>query len=103
MFWMDTDPALEVDHAARVCAASKYSIEDLEQIFWNEVRPALEFNLRSPAGEWTGVDLDWLTTRVLQTHRFGRSLPVKLLHRDSAEWWLELRNRILLLRSHPPR
>jgi hypothetical protein len=45
MFWMDTDPNIFLESAARVCAQSKYSLPEIEQIFWNEVRPAVRFNL----------------------------------------------------------
>src|SRR5580692_7565286 len=37
MFWMDTDPEEELEYAARVCAGSKYSVPEIEEIFWNEV------------------------------------------------------------------
>jgi hypothetical protein len=77
MFWMDTDPEQELESAARICARSKYSIAEIEQIFWNEVRPAVRFNLQSIAGEWTGFEIGWLSQRILETHRFGRKPPLK--------------------------
>jgi hypothetical protein len=52
MFWMDTDPEISLLHCAEVCARSKYSLSEIEAIFWNEVRPAVAFNLSAgPAPE----------------------------------------------------
>jgi len=45
MFWMDTDPDIFLESVAKTCAQSKYSLSEIEQIFCNEVRPAVEFNL----------------------------------------------------------
>ena len=91
MFWMDTDPAFEIEETARVCATSKYSIEELKQIFLNEVRPAVSFNLYSGlAPEWTGFELKWLSDRILKTHRHGRRLPFKILNSYAYSWWAKL-------------
>lgn len=37
MVWMDTDVELLLDWIVGVCAGSKYSLQELESIFWNEV------------------------------------------------------------------
>jgi hypothetical protein len=87
MLWMDTDPRFEIDAVARACAASAYTREELAAIYWNELQPALAFNLRSHLGEWRGFDRDWLVQRILATHRFGRSPPWRWLHRDLARCW----------------
>jgi hypothetical protein len=98
-FWMDTDPAVLLPHVARVCAESKYTLDELEAIFWNEVRPAVAFNLRIPtAPEWAGFDLEWLTARVLATHRYGRPLPWRWLYREDRAWWDRLAEAIRRLR-----
>lgn len=103
MFWMDIDPAFEIEATARVCAESKYSIEELKQIFLNEVRPAVSFNLYSgPAPEWTGFELKWLSDRVLKTHRFGRRLPFKILHPYAYSWWTKLELAIEKQRNLAP-
>lgn len=95
MFWMDTDPAVLLGSIADACAESKYSLAEIERIFWNEVRPAVAFNLAMlPAPEWAGFELEWLTARVLKKHRFGRRLPWKFLHPYSASWWRRLRVEI---------
>jgi hypothetical protein len=99
MFWMDTDPELFLEGAAGVCARSPYTIEEIGQIYWNEVCPAVEFNLRSVAGEWQGFDLEWLTARILERHRFGKAVPRLESHREAGSWWLRLRDRIVEIRS----
>lgn len=99
MFWMDTDPSKEVKGAARVCASSKYSLAELEAIFWNEVRPAVSFNMwLLPAPEWAGFEIEWLKNRVLERHRFGTALPWKMLHPYSYIWWHRLRHAIFVVR-----
>ena len=91
IFWMDTDPNIFLSGAAQVCAQSKYSLPEIERIFWNEVRPAVQFNLMSLAGEWTGFEIEWLSQRILKTSHFGRRLPIKYLHLYSWFWWKRLR------------
>jgi hypothetical protein len=96
MFWMDTDPALVLQEAARTCATSPYSLLELKAIFWNEVRPAVAFNLwRLPAPEWCGFELGWLTDRILKKHRFGKPLPSPWVHRYSRKWWERLQAAVL--------
>ena len=102
MFWMDTDPEIFLRSAADVCARSKYSLEEIEAIFWSEVRPAVKFNLWSPAGEWTGFDLDWLTERILEKHHFGRRPALRVLDREAESWWEKLRAGIEQLRANQP-
>src|SRR5579872_3970168 len=92
-FWMDTDPGISLQEIAGICARSKYSIHELEQIFWNEVRPAVRFNLWSVAGEWAGFELNWLSARILRKHRFGRT-PEKLLDPYANRWWTKLAGEI---------
>jgi len=100
MFWMDTDPEQELDPAARICARSKYSLAEIEQIFWNEVRPAVRFNLKLVAGQWTGFEIGWLSQRILETHRFGRRLPLRFLHRGESAWLNRLTTAIERMRTH---
>lgn len=94
MFWMDTDPEIFLESAARVCARSKYSPAEIETIFWNEVRPAVKFNLATAVPGWTGFETGWLTQRILKKNRFGRRLPLKALHPDTSRWWKRLRAEI---------
>lgn len=99
MVWMDTDVERELELIAEVCARSKYSLMDLEQIYWNEVFPAIRFNrLMSPAPEWAGFDLEWLTQRILATHRFGRRLPARWFRPYARQHWHRLAAQIAALR-----
>lgn len=98
--WMDTDPALLLPAIARACAESKYTLDELEAIFWNEVRPAVSFNLGlSPVPEWAGFDIGWLKARVLRTARFGKPLPRRWLHPYASGWWKTLRAAIVRCRD----
>jgi hypothetical protein len=99
-FWMDTDPGILLPEVSRVCAESKYSLDELEAIYWNEVRPAVKFNMfMLPAPEWAGFELGWLKERVLKKQRYGKPLPWKWLHPYSDSWWRKLRAGIVSLRS----
>lgn len=90
-FWMDTDPSIFLADVARACAESKYSLAELEAIFWNEVRPAVSFNMGAlPAPEWVGFEIEWLKERVLRKSRFGKPLPRKWLHPYPESWWRKL-------------
>jgi hypothetical protein len=42
---------------ANVLATSGYSARELDRILWQELCPVLAANLRSPAGEWAGFDM----------------------------------------------
>jgi hypothetical protein len=101
--WMDTELAFVLPGMAEVCAASKYSIEELEQIYWNEVRPAVKFNLWDlPAPEWAGFELEGLTRLILAKHRFGRRLPTAWLRPHARACWREIRAAILERRAGRP-
>ncbi|HST45622.1 MAG TPA: hypothetical protein VLK29_10420 [Luteimonas sp.] len=90
-FWMDTDPEFALADIARTCARSGYSIDELRAIYWNEVRPAVSFNMAMmPAPEWAGFELEWLKRRILKTSRFGKPLPREWLHPYCAGWWQRL-------------
>src|SRR5438093_9064114 len=77
MLYMDTSLSHELSGIVEVCAASPYTEDQLREILLREVFPACRFNgLSWPAPEWSGFDLDWLTNRVLETHRHGRRIPL---------------------------
>jgi hypothetical protein len=65
MFWIDTDPEDFLRSSAEICARSKYSISEIEAIYWNEVRPAVGANLYSVAGGRAGFESGWLSKRIL--------------------------------------
>lgn len=99
-FWMDTDPEILLPEVARICAESKYSLEELEAIYWNEVRPAVKFNLfMFPAPEWAGFELEWLKKRILEKQRYGKPLPWKCLSPYANSWWQKLKIAVLNQRS----
>jgi hypothetical protein len=90
MFFMDTDPTALLDHMAQVCARSPYTLEELEQILFQEVLPACRFNLFAlPAPEWGGFETQWLVERILKKHRFGRRRPL-VLRGTTRAWWRQL-------------
>lgn len=87
---MDTDVRLSYEHISQVCTQSKYTLNELEQILFNEVLPALRVNLIYVIGSiWQGFDTDWLVQRVLAKHRFGKSRPL-ILRRYTQDHWHEL-------------
>ena len=96
---MDTDVTHSYDFIASRCAESKYSIEELEQILFNEVLPAFKFNtVASPAPDWAGYETDWVVKRVCQKHRYGKKKPW-LLHRDTVSYWQVIKPMIERIRS----
>jgi len=100
MFWMDSDIKILLPKIIEICAESKYSIDELEAIYWNEVRPAVWFNLLFlPAPEWAGFDIEWLSKRIIRKNRFGKRLPIKLIYWYSDFWWKKLRNGIKNVRG----
>ena len=99
MLYMDTDVATSYDYIVETCVASKYSLEELERILYNEVMPAVRFNmLLLPAPEWCGFELEWLKKRVLEKHRFQKRRPVFCRFYTNRHW-RTLRMRIERRRS----
>ena len=94
MLFMDTDVTLDYDHIVRTCRASKYTADEIEAILFNEVMPAVRFNLLMlPAPEWCGFEVEWLKDRILKKHRYGKRRPLwfQLYTRGH---WKKLRPRI---------
>lgn len=50
---------------AQTIVSSGYSPEEVLKVLWEEVYPVAASNLRSPAGEWKGFDLDWMQEEIL--------------------------------------
>lgn len=99
MLYMDTDPELSYPLIVRICGDSKYSLAELEAILFNEVLPAVRFNMFAlPAPEWTGFNREWLQQRVLEKHRFGRRRPF-ILRKYTREHWQKLMPQILAYRQ----
>ena len=51
---------------ANVLVESDYDDAQLDHVLFNEVFPVCVANLRTPAGEWAGFDLDWLQDQILR-------------------------------------
>lgn len=62
--FLDTDVAIYYPEIIRECAASDFSILELESILKHEVAPVLTSNLLSVAGEWEGFDKEWLVREI---------------------------------------
>ncbi len=52
-------------YIARVIIESGFKQEEIHNILWKEVFPAVGDNLRCVAGEWAGFDSEWLKERIL--------------------------------------
>ena len=85
--FMDTDVTLSYDYISKICGESKYNIEELEKILFQEVLPALKFNMFDlPAPEWAGFQTEWVVERVLKKHRFGKRKPWVLRRYTNGHW-----------------
>lgn len=100
VIFMDTDVACHVDEVTDVCSSSPYAVEELEEILFQEILPALRFNLYFVAGEWRGYEPDGLAQWVLSKHRFGKRRPW-LMRGYTKEWWGKIRPEIERKRSLP--
>ena len=100
MFFMDTElTEADLDRMARVCAGSKYSLEELREILFYEIFPAVRFNFFVlPGGEWSGFAMDWLRSRILKTHTRGRFFQPYFWRGHTKECWQDLAGRIERIR-----
>ena len=97
--FMDTDVTLSYEFIIKRCAESKYGIDELEKILFNEVLPALRFNMFSmSAPEWAGFQTERVVKRILEKHRFGKSKPW-ILRSYTQQHWDVLRPKIQAERS----
>jgi hypothetical protein len=67
----------DADHRrlAEELRASRLSPAQLDRIYYDELAPILHYNLRSPAGEWSGFDGAWLESEIARRGGASR-LPV---------------------------
>lgn len=85
--YMDTDVTLLYGYIAKTCGQSKYDLKELERILFNEVLPAIRFNMLDlPAPEWAGFETQWVVERVLKKHRFGKRKPWILRFYTNKHW-----------------
>ncbi len=97
--YMDTEVESSYSYIARTCAESSYSLIELEAILFNEVLPALRFNIFAlPAPEWAGFEVNWLVRRILKKQRFGKRRPL-ILRRYSAQHCLQIAPLVIQYRD----
>jgi hypothetical protein len=69
-FYLDTElDEHDIVRIAQRCAASPYSVAELDRIMFCEVGPAFAANLASMAGEWVGWSQEFVRKRVLEVYR----------------------------------
>ena len=74
--FMDTDVSGSYPYIVSVCSQSQYSVAEIHDILFQEVLPALRFNLYAlPAPQWMGFETSWLVKRILKKHQFGQRKP----------------------------
>jgi hypothetical protein len=88
------------EYVARVCAASKFNIDELETILFEDIYPVLSPNLSITGFVWTGFDQEWLRERILSGSHPAKSwhAPPHKFFRRWASPWRQLRKQILNLR-----
>jgi hypothetical protein len=100
--YLDTDIELFIEPCAEALADSPFSREELARILFEEVHPALVFNLLSVAGEWGGFETTWLFERIRGQQAgwaWRRWLARWLLRRYPRTLWPRLDEIIVRLRS----
>lgn len=84
---MFLDTELQVSDHDRIASRlieSEYTLEEIREILMHEVFPVCIPNLHSPAGEWAGIDLDWIEQKVL-TRRRSRWLDPLIYYKS---YWM---------------
>ncbi len=94
MFWMDIEPTDELDSAIVTCARSKYRLNELEHIYWNEVYLIVSPNLTQPLPEWTGYDIDELAKLILSKSNNLKVVKFKHFHFEANKWWKKIASGI---------
>ncbi|WP_125419511.1 DUF7079 family protein [Hymenobacter rigui] len=68
--YLDTElQEQDFQRIATVCAESGFSWAEIQLINYNEVAPALWFNVQDIAGEWAGWDEEWLIAHIQHSYR----------------------------------
>ncbi|MEL0631188.1 hypothetical protein V6237_00280 [Pseudoalteromonas carrageenovora] len=99
MFWMDIEPSDELENAIATCARSKYSIVELEYIYWNEVYPVVRQNFTQLIPEWTGYDIEQLSKLIIANADRVKRTKYKLFHFRANYWWKEIASGITKYRK----
>ena len=72
------DTELEADdfqRLGRLLAASRYTLDEIEEILFDEVYPVCIWNLLQVAGVWTAFDSDFLQTAIVKHCRSWFKIP----------------------------
>lgn len=97
-FFLDTELTdVMISYIARTCAASPYSIRELERIMFTEVWPAFLPNLLSVAGEWAGWKDEFVQERVLKCYkpRYYLSWKINPLKRYFCNKWIAVEKEVV--------
>jgi hypothetical protein len=95
MLYMDIPPEDEMPWIAQTVAKSKYALDELEVIFFNEVFPACRANLMHSIPEWQGFAREELITEILKKQWHGKR-RLFLWRKESERMWADLK---LLIQS----
>lgn len=68
--YLDTEP--EWERVACICAASRFTLAEIQRILFDEVHPLVHRNLCNIAGEWQGFNETWLVESILARGRQPR-------------------------------
>ena len=77
--FLDTAP-LDYGYIARVCAESRFTIDELEMILKCEVAPVLLPNLSNVAGQWIGFNENWLVGKI-SNRKPKKTIPLQKTHK----------------------
>jgi len=96
MIWMDVETNDEINSIALRCSESKYTLNELKEIYWNEVYPAVNPNINQVIPEWTGFNREYLIEIILKHNTFGKPVPsLRFNPFYSARWWRRLEKVII--------
>ncbi len=84
--WLFLDTELDDESYAQIAwvlRQSNYSLEELHEILFRELHPALFWNMMPLAGEWRGFNLEALEARIVDnSSRCWPGFPDTLITRD---------------------
>ena len=97
--YLDTDVTLFYDRILDDIKKSKLPESEVRKILFDEVAPALAFNLECIAGEWAGFDKDWLFKRIndMRQTRVRRVFSKLRIRGYTQKHWSALMKR----KAHP--
>ena len=85
------------DDVAKICAATEYTLDELEKIYQAEVYPCMRYNLMpwDVAGEWLPQNSESLTEAILKRHKFGKRTWFKRKRNYAYSYWKKLSSAIM--------